>query len=189
MAEALVSIKRLQQFMMYDEVIPEQIKTEAQTDGKKSNLMENITNSMNQKTDLKKNDVQIPQEQQNHDDQHIVSIVNGNAKWLDYETENTLKNINIKVRRGELIAIVGQVGSGKSSLMNVFLKELGLREGTIQVHILYLMCKNIKLIKKSLYNKYILLCIYIFFYKIIKKNNLLFYIIKIHLIKFINEFS
>jgi ATP-binding cassette subfamily C (CFTR/MRP) protein 4 len=65
--------------------------------------------------------------------EHRVSVENGSAKWLDYEREDTLQNITIKVRPGELIAIVGQVGAGKSSLLNVILKELRLREGSIQV--------------------------------------------------------
>jgi len=39
----------------------------------------------------------------------------------------------MKVRPGELIAVVGQVGAGKSSLLNVILKELRLQEGSIKV--------------------------------------------------------
>lgn len=65
--------------------------------------------------------------------EHSIIIQNGSTKWLDYEREDTLQNINLKVRCGELIAIVGQVGAGKSSLLNVILKELGLQEGSIQV--------------------------------------------------------
>lgn len=74
--------------------------------------------------------------------EHCISIENGSAKWLDYETEDTLQNINIKVRPGELIAIVGQVGAGKSSLMNVILKELRLQQGSIQVCVQSLLMLN-----------------------------------------------
>lgn len=106
------------------------------TNETKNNIAENNTNNTNAKDekdqDWKKSD-QTAQEQQDHDEHYAISIENGSAKWLDYETEDTLKNININVRPGELIAVVGQVGSGKSSLMNVLLKELRLREGTIQV--------------------------------------------------------
>lgn len=47
-----------------------------------------------------------------------IQIENGNFNWGD---ENiTLKNINLEVKSNQLIAIVGSVGSGKSSLIQVF---------------------------------------------------------------------
>ena len=39
-------------------------------------------------------------------------------------SENTLLGINLTIRRGQLVAIVGSVGSGKSSLLNALLGEL-----------------------------------------------------------------
>jgi ABC-type multidrug transport system fused ATPase/permease subunit len=36
----------------------------------------------------------------------------------------TLKNINLEVKQGELVAIVGPVGSGKSSLLLALLGEM-----------------------------------------------------------------
>ena len=44
-----------------------------------------------------------------------IEIENGNFNWGDENT--TLKNINLKVEPNKLIAIVGSVGSGKSSLI------------------------------------------------------------------------
>ncbi|KZC06945.1 Multidrug resistance-associated protein 4 [Dufourea novaeangliae] len=63
-----------------------------------------------------------------------VYFPQGNAKWLMDEEEETLKNINIKVKRGELLAIVGQVGAGKSSLLNVILKELPVHAGSMKIN-------------------------------------------------------
>ena len=77
-------------------------------------------NEMNDKADLK-------------EPVGTISIENAGAKWLSYEDEDTLKNININIKSGQLVAIVGQVGSGKSSLLNVILKELNLNSGSIQV--------------------------------------------------------
>lgn len=93
----------------------------------KANNMENMEDLIDQK----KSDYKVV-EQSNYIE-HSLTIENGSAKWKDYEDENTLQNINIKMRPGELIAIVGQVGSGKTSLLNVILKELRLQEGSIQV--------------------------------------------------------
>jgi ABC-type multidrug transport system fused ATPase/permease subunit len=45
----------------------------------------------------------------------------------------TLSNINIKVRRGTLTAIVGEVGSGKSSLLHALLGEIPKESGTVRV--------------------------------------------------------
>ena len=47
---------------------------------------------------------------------------------------NVLKNINIACRPGELVIVVGPVGCGKTSLLQVILSELRIREGTVQVN-------------------------------------------------------
>ena len=36
----------------------------------------------------------------------------------------TLKDINLKVKRGELLIIIGDVGSGKSSLLNAIIGDM-----------------------------------------------------------------
>ena len=51
-------------------------------------------------------------------------------------TENKrgyLSNIDLRVKKGELIAIVGPVGSGKSSLLSALLGELNKKEGRVKV--------------------------------------------------------
>ncbi|XP_018302134.1 probable multidrug resistance-associated protein lethal(2)03659 [Mycetomoellerius zeteki] len=131
-AEAMVSIRRLQKFLMYDELTPAEIETKKSNKENNKTAMENNQNEAKENLDQKKNDDTIVRQPSYVE--YRISIENGNAKWLDYEREDTLQGINIKVRPGELIAIVGQVGSGKSSLLNVILKELRLQEGSIQVN-------------------------------------------------------
>ncbi|XP_068141679.1 multidrug resistance-associated protein 1 isoform X2 [Drosophila tropicalis] len=53
---------------------------------------------------------------------HPMSIEKGEFSWGDNEV--TLKNINIEVRKSNLVAIVGSVGSGKSSVIQAFLGEM-----------------------------------------------------------------
>lgn len=47
---------------------------------------------------------------------------------------HTLVDLTFKIQKGELVAVVGTVGSGKSSLLNGLLGELLLTQGTVRVH-------------------------------------------------------
>jgi len=124
--------------MMYDEVIFTESKTtekesKGNPQGDRDNPKDNTGNTKAKVIDpsgINEMDAELSMQIE-----YRVSIENGSTKWLDYEREDTLQNITMKVRPGELIAIVGQVGAGKSSLLNVVLKELRLREGSIQVRI------------------------------------------------------
>lgn len=42
-----------------------------------------------------------------------IVFSNASAKWTDAQTENCLENINLTVRPGRLVAIIGPVGAGK----------------------------------------------------------------------------
>lgn len=48
---------------------------------------------------------------------------------IELEEVDVLMDVNLDIRRGELIVVVGEVGSGKSSLLQAVLGEIGLREG------------------------------------------------------------
>lgn len=91
-AEALVSVKRLQEFL----VLEEKEQSEIQRTNDNGIELENI-----------------------------------NASWI--ETTPTLKNLNLKIEPGKLCAIVGPVGAGKSSVLQLLLGELAKESGTIKV--------------------------------------------------------
>lgn len=55
-------------------------------------------------------------------------IENGTFNWNETEI---LRNINLHVSKGSLVAIVGSVGSGKSSLLNAFLGEMDKMSGHV----------------------------------------------------------
>lgn len=59
-------------------------------------------------------------------------INNGNFSWGDTD-ELCLKNINVRINKGELVAIVGTVGSGKSSLISAFLGEMNKVSGNVNI--------------------------------------------------------
>lgn len=106
-AEIYVSVCRLQTFLSYKELPSLELDSNMN-----KKLKENITYTIN--------------------DPKLV-LKNVSAKWLDDSTENTLTDININIDKSQLVAIIGPVGSGKTSLLNVILKELPISGGLIDI--------------------------------------------------------
>ncbi|XP_033343952.1 multidrug resistance-associated protein 4-like isoform X1 [Bombus vosnesenskii] len=96
-AEAHVSIKRLENFLLLKE--NNNIIQSQQTNGDGSIMMKNIT-----------------------------------ASWTENTIANTLHDINVQIEPGKLYAIVGSVGAGKSSFLQLILKELQQSHGEIKVN-------------------------------------------------------
>ncbi|KAK8630776.1 hypothetical protein V6N13_079552 [Hibiscus sabdariffa] len=67
------------------------------------------------------------------DSQIAVEVKNGVFNWDDETREGVLKNINLEVKKGELTAIVGTVGSGKSSLLGSILGEMHKISGKVKI--------------------------------------------------------
>ncbi|KAM9346446.1 multidrug resistance-associated protein 1 [Symphorus nematophorus] len=61
-----------------------------------------------------------------------ISVVDGVFSWSRNESP-TLKNLNVCIPEGSLVAVVGHVGSGKSSLLSALLGEMDKLEGTVAV--------------------------------------------------------
>ncbi|CAB0038330.1 unnamed protein product [Trichogramma brassicae] len=139
-AEVLVSIRRLQKFMCYEEVstradrsmVYKQPKLESDKKKKKPKKSKKSTEN-GKSVELENGKADKLQEDANQNNGEI-KLEHASAKWLGYERDDTLHDINLHIKPGELIAIVGHVGSGKSSLLNVIIKELPLTAGSIQVN-------------------------------------------------------
>ncbi|XP_057378671.1 LOW QUALITY PROTEIN: ATP-binding cassette sub-family C member 4-like [Daphnia carinata] len=99
-AEARVSTKRIENFLLLDEV-------EKNAEAKVRPAISECLIELNQLT----------------------------VKWpaAGDKEDNTLTDISFNVRPGQVFAVVGQVGSGKSSLLNVLLGELSPSTGTCRV--------------------------------------------------------
>ncbi|CAO2034162.1 unnamed protein product [Urochloa humidicola] len=66
---------------------------------------------------------------------HSVAKVNGecNGRGEEPEMEMVLKGIDLEVRKGELAAVVGMVGSGKSSLLSSIMGEMHKVSGKVSI--------------------------------------------------------
>lgn len=59
-----------------------------------------------------------------------ITISNINFK---YEDENVLKNFSLEVKKGQTVALVGQSGSGKSTIANLLTRFYDVNEGSITI--------------------------------------------------------
>nr|CAD7447895.1 unnamed protein product [Timema bartmani] len=103
LAETLVSIERLQDFMIKEEIIP------VPPD-------------------------KMPAIENQNDEKKVAILKDLSAKWDGKANENTINEINIQVGHGKLIAIIGQVGTGKTSLLQAILGELPKASGSCVVN-------------------------------------------------------
>lgn len=62
-----------------------------------------------------------------------VILERASANWVPAQLPPTLCNVSMEVRSGELCALVGPVGSGKSSILHLILKELRLGSGRLTI--------------------------------------------------------
>ncbi|XP_076758535.1 ATP-binding cassette subfamily C member 4 isoform X2 [Xylocopa sonorina] len=63
-----------------------------------------------------------------------VIMKNITASWTENSISNTLHDINIQIESGKLYAVVGPVGAGKSSFIQLILRELQQSHGEIQIN-------------------------------------------------------
>jgi len=65
-----------------------------------------------------------------HSFEDRITIENIN---FSYEKERVLKNFSLEVKKGQTVALVGQSGSGKSTIANLLTRFYDVQEGTIKV--------------------------------------------------------
>lgn len=104
-AEVLVAIKRLQQFLLNEEF------EDMHVIDNNENHDNNISNKKTTKCSL--------------------NIQNASAKWNENSAENTLTDLTLEVEKGQLIGVIGPVGSGKSSLLQMILSEIRPKSGNV----------------------------------------------------------
>lgn len=63
-----------------------------------------------------------------------IEVRDVSASWTGDPNLQALKNISLRMRKGKLCAVIGSVGSGKSSFLHLLLKELPVSVGTVSVN-------------------------------------------------------
>ncbi|XP_043656318.1 probable multidrug resistance-associated protein lethal(2)03659 isoform X2 [Drosophila teissieri] len=127
-AELLVSIRRIQTFMLHEETKVRD-KSEDMDEQKlgKAGLIAEPT--VAQTTGVLK-----PSSRRTSEAEHSIVISKLKAKWDKKSTDHTLDNISLKFKPRQLVAVIGPVGSGKSSLIQAVLGELNPDSGSVKVN-------------------------------------------------------
>ena len=71
---------------------------------------------------LLKDEIKTDEVCNEHIAENSIEVENVNLGWS--KSEETLSNLNIKVKKGSLVAIVGKVGSGKSSFFSGLVNQM-----------------------------------------------------------------
>ncbi|XP_023034344.1 probable multidrug resistance-associated protein lethal(2)03659 isoform X1 [Drosophila willistoni] len=123
-AELLVSIKRLETFMHREE-------TQVLDKSKKKEI---LFTDEKERGYLIANNNRKEAHQDNGISETLIDFNNFNAKWETKAAENTLQDINLQLGRRQLVAVIGPVGAGKSSLIQALLGELSPSSGSVKVN-------------------------------------------------------
>ncbi|CAH1098767.1 unnamed protein product [Psylliodes chrysocephalus] len=119
--EAKVSIGRIEKFLLLDEI-----------------ERKSITNST--KNSKEPNSNQITRSEETYYEKGLKEDTGGielhdvTASWMPNSIVPTLVNVNLHVKSGALCCVVGDVGAGKSSLLQLLLKELPVSSGKLNVN-------------------------------------------------------
>lgn len=117
-AETKVSVNRIQNFLMYEEI----------EEKRNQNALE-ISTSLNGVNGV--NGVTKPSTEKAG--RTGVHLKNASVKWLPSLPDWNLEQINFVVGSNQLVAVVGPVGGGKTTLLHTILNELPPKEGSVDV--------------------------------------------------------
>ena len=99
---------------------------------------------------------------------HSIENIKFENVFLRYKVKNILSNINIEIKKGESIALIGNSGGGKTSFVNLINRFLDVSQGQLSIN-----HQNIKDIKQhSLRKKIALVSQRIFIFNDTIKNNI-----------------
>ncbi|XP_071113612.1 multidrug resistance-associated protein 1-like [Haliotis cracherodii] len=84
-------------------------------------------------TFLREDEFEASSEGNDHTDGIAIKMENANFSWDDDSSKPALKAVNLRISEGSLVAVVGHVGAGKSSLVAAVLGEIQKVKGHLSV--------------------------------------------------------
>ncbi|XP_032289762.1 probable multidrug resistance-associated protein lethal(2)03659 [Drosophila virilis] len=129
-AELLVSIGRIQKFMMHEET---KVRDKS-NDLNEQKLGNKPLASLVEEPAATVTGVLKPNSRRPSEAESSVVISKMKAKWDSKSTEYTLDNLSLTFKPRQLVAVIGPVGAGKSSLIQTILGELPPESGTVKVN-------------------------------------------------------
>ncbi|XP_053965144.1 probable multidrug resistance-associated protein lethal(2)03659 [Anastrepha ludens] len=121
-SETLVSLKRIKKYLLYDEI------------GDRLRNKESGYNQTKRVDDLNGNLKSTQSTQELTPKEASIEIHHLMAKWDATVPEYTLNNLDLNVQPQTLVAVIGPVGSGKSSLIQAIIGELPVESGSVTVN-------------------------------------------------------
>ncbi|KAG5307336.1 MRP4 protein, partial [Acromyrmex insinuator] len=132
LGESMVSLNRLEDFLLMDEVNMDrsQKTSQLQFKSQKSNEATNAENEIDRYIS-RNGSIGLSELQGSLDLPVYVKLQRVSANWINGQLPPTLCNISLIIKPGQLCAMVGAVGSGKSSVLHLLLKELNPGAGLV----------------------------------------------------------
>ncbi|XP_011701755.1 PREDICTED: multidrug resistance-associated protein 4-like, partial [Wasmannia auropunctata] len=132
LSESMVSIKRLENFLLMDEVNRGCLETVPQLQSKSQKPNETINKENQTERYISKDrSIKLSEFQKLSDLPVYVKLQCVSVNWISGQLPPTLCDINLTIEPGQLCTVVGAVGSGKSSLLYLLLKELNIDSGSV----------------------------------------------------------
>ncbi|KYN28009.1 Multidrug resistance-associated protein 4 [Trachymyrmex cornetzi] len=130
LGESIVSFNRLEDFLLMDEVNTRRSSEKTPQLQSKSQKPTDAENQIDRY--ISRNGSIVLSEHQGLSDLPVyVKLQRVSANWISGQLPPTLCNINLTIKPGQLCAVVGAVGSGKSSILHLLLKELNPGTGSV----------------------------------------------------------
>ncbi|XP_063224182.1 ATP-binding cassette sub-family C member 4-like isoform X2 [Bacillus rossius redtenbacheri] len=132
-AEARVSTLRLQRYLLHDETqVPGPTPADAASNGLKDGLELRIKESPGENNGGAIRFMDDADEAPPAGPRLVLE--DAQAWWVPEQAAPTLSGVSLRVWPRQCVAVIGSVGSGKTSLLHLMLRELPLTRGTLRVN-------------------------------------------------------
>ena len=130
LTDFFVCVNRIQDFLKCEEIEYHKVAASNEENNdcsvkvEKSNFFWGLDEAKDDDSDEEDKKEAQPKRKQSVDDSTDSSEVEDESKTVTLDKKIALKQVDLKIKKGEFIAVIGEVGSGKSSLLSSVLGEM-----------------------------------------------------------------